>query len=78
MSSSQAPVSSPGEGGDPQAVAYDPNDPFWQDTEEDDDDMEYQPAEGGSGEDEDAEGDLSFHGILCPACSNYVWTLINR
>ncbi|KAF1913824.1 WD40-repeat-containing domain protein, partial [Ampelomyces quisqualis] len=60
MSSSQAPVSPPSEGGDPQAVAYDPTDPFWQDTEEDDDDMDYQPAEGGSEEDEDGEGDLSF------------------
>jgi WD repeat-containing protein 23 len=62
MSSSQAPVSPPSESADPQAVVYDPNDPFWQDTEEDDDDMEYQPAEGGIEEDEDAEGDLSFHG----------------
>lgn len=55
-------MSPPSESGNPQAVAYDPSDPFWQDTEEDDDDMDYQPAEGGSEEDEDAEGDLSFHG----------------
>jgi hypothetical protein len=40
---------------------YDPNDPFWRDTEDDDDDMDYQPARGGS-EDEDGEGELSFHG----------------
>jgi hypothetical protein len=64
MSSSQAPTSPPNERGDPQTVVYDPNDPFWRDTDDDDDDMDYQPAEGGSEEDEDGEGDLSFHGRL--------------
>lgn len=62
MSSSQAPTSPPTEGEDPRTIVYDPNDPFWRDTEDDDDDMDYQPAEGGSSEeDEDQEGDLSFH-----------------
>jgi WD repeat-containing protein 23 len=65
MSSSQVPTSPPSEGGDPRAIVYDPNDPFWRDTgdtEDDDDDMDYLPAEGGSEEDEDGEADLSFHG----------------
>jgi hypothetical protein len=62
MSSSHAPTSPPSEGGDPQTVVYDPRDPFWRDTEDDDDDMDYQPAVGGSEEDEDEEGDISFHG----------------
>ncbi|KAH7078425.1 WD40-repeat-containing domain protein [Paraphoma chrysanthemicola] len=61
MSSSHVPTSPPSEGGDPATIVYDPNDPFWRDTEDDDDDMEYQPAEGGSEEDEDEEGDISFH-----------------
>jgi WD repeat-containing protein 23 len=62
MSSSQVPTSPPSDSGDPSTILYDPNDPFWRDTEDDDDDMDYQPAEDGSDEDEDAEGDLSFHG----------------
>jgi WD repeat-containing protein 23 len=62
MSSSQAPTSPPNEGGEPRTIVYDPSDPFWRDTDDDDDDMDYQPAEGGSEEDEDGEGDLSFHG----------------
>lgn len=45
----------------PQPVLYDPNDPFWRDAEDDDDDMDFVPAESGStGEDE--EGDVSYHG----------------
>jgi WD repeat-containing protein 23 len=62
MSSSQVPTSPPSEGGDAPTIVYDPNDPFWRDTEDDDDDMDYVPARGGSEEDEDEEADLSFHG----------------
>jgi WD repeat-containing protein 23 len=61
MSSSQVPTSPPSDGGEPRTIVYDPTDPFWRDTEDDDDDMDYQPARGGS-EDEDGEGELSFHG----------------
>ncbi|KAH8710181.1 WD40-repeat-containing domain protein [Phaeosphaeriaceae sp. PMI808] len=61
MNSSEAPTSPPDEGGDARTIVYDPNDPFWRDTDEDDDDTDYQPAEGGSEDDEDEEGDLSFH-----------------
>jgi WD repeat-containing protein 23 len=62
MSSSQVPTSPPSEGGDPRTIVYDPNDPFWRDTEDDDDDMDYLPARGGSEEDGSEEADLSFHG----------------
>lgn len=74
MSSSHAPTSPPSEGGGPQAVVYDPNDPFWRDTEDDDDDMDFQPAVGGSEED-DEEGDISFHG-QCKRFLNYEQDLI--
>jgi WD repeat-containing protein 23 len=59
MSSSNDPTSPPSEGAEAPTIVYDPNDPFWRDTEDDDDDMDFQPAEGGS---EDEEGDISFHG----------------
>jgi WD repeat-containing protein 23 len=45
---------------DSRTVVYDPNDPFWED-DDDDMDTEYVAALGGS-EDEDDEGDISFHG----------------
>jgi WD repeat-containing protein 23 len=63
MSSSHAPTSPPSEGGEPGAIVYDPTDPFWRDTEDDDDDMDYHPAVGGSEGDEDEEGTISFHGL---------------
>ena len=62
MSSSQAPTSPPNDEEIPRTIVYDPNDPFWRDTEDDDDDMDFVPAEGGSDDMEDDEGDLSFHG----------------
>jgi WD repeat-containing protein 23 len=62
MSSSHVPTSPPGDGEDPRTIVYDPSDPFWRDTE-DDDDMDYQPALGGSEDDEDGDGDVSFHGM---------------
>ncbi|KAF1841693.1 WD40 repeat-like protein [Cucurbitaria berberidis CBS 394.84] len=61
MSSSHVPTSPPSDGEGPRTIVYDSNDPFWRDTEDDDDDMDYLPAEGGSDEDEDEEGDVSFH-----------------
>jgi WD repeat-containing protein 23 len=66
MSSSQAPTSPPSEGDDARTIVYDPNDPFWRDTEDDDDDMDYQPALTGSEDNADGDGDISFHGMkLC-------------
>lgn len=62
MSSSQDPRDTPSEQDDPQTIAYDPTDPFWQDTEDDNDDMDYLPAEEGSGEDESEGIDAHFHG----------------
>jgi WD repeat-containing protein 23 len=58
MSSSHAPTSPPDETDDARTITYDPNDPFWRDTEDDDDDMDYVPAEGGS----DDGLEISFHG----------------
>jgi WD repeat-containing protein 23 len=58
MSSSHAPTSPPDETDEARTITYDPNDPFWRDTEDDDDDMDYVPAEGGS----DDELEISFHG----------------
>jgi WD repeat-containing protein 23 len=63
MSSSHAPTSPPTDEDIPRTIIYDPNDPFWRDTEDDDDDTNYVPAEEGSDEGEDEEGELSFHGI---------------
>lgn len=63
MSSSQVPTSPPGNGEDARAIVYDPNDPFWRDIEDDDDDMDYVPARGGSDEDDDDEVEMSFHGM---------------
>ena len=62
MSSTQDPRDTPSEQDDPQTIAYDPTDPFWQDTEDDNDDMDFFPAEGGSGEDESESIDAHFHG----------------
>jgi WD repeat-containing protein 23 len=45
---------------DPRTIFYDPNDPFWQDTEDDNDDIDYVPAPGDSEEDDG----LNFHGAL--------------
>ncbi|KAL5398913.1 hypothetical protein PMIN04_009478 [Paraphaeosphaeria minitans] len=61
MSSSQDPRDTPSEQDDPRTIIYDPTDPFWQDTEDDNDDMDYFPAEGGSGEDESEDIDGQFH-----------------
>jgi WD repeat-containing protein 23 len=55
-----------GEEDDPRTIFYDPNDPFWQDTEDDHDDMEYVPAPGDSEEEEDG---LNFHGAHPKAVS---------
>jgi DDB1- and CUL4-associated factor 11 len=44
---------------DPRTVFYDPTDPFWHDTEDDNDDMDYVPAPGDSEDDEEA----NFHGM---------------
>jgi WD repeat-containing protein 23 len=66
MSSSHAPTSPPSEGDDARTITYDPNDPFWRETEteEDDDDMEYIPASGGSDGEGDDDLEISFHGTL--------------
>ncbi|KNG47495.1 WD40 repeat-like protein [Stemphylium lycopersici] len=61
MSSSQVPTSPPTEEDTARTIVYDPTDPFWRDTEDDDDDMDFLPAEEGSDEVEDGEGDTSFH-----------------
>lgn len=72
MSSSHAPTSPPSEGDDARTVTFDPSDPFWRDTETEedgDDDMEYVPASQGSDEEgEDLE--ISFHGIQYSCQSN--------
>ncbi|KAF2876907.1 WD40-repeat-containing domain protein [Massariosphaeria phaeospora] len=65
MSASQPPDIT-NETEDPRTIVYDPADPFWHDTEEDDDDMEYMPApEDGEDEedeeDEDEDEELNFH-----------------
>lgn len=67
MSSAINPTSPPSDNDEPRTIVYDPSDPFWQDTEDDDDDMDFVPAEGGSDPDEDDEGDISFHGSLTHA-----------
>ncbi|OAL56614.1 WD40 repeat-like protein [Pyrenochaeta sp. DS3sAY3a] len=61
MSSSINPTGPPSDNDQPRTIVYDPSDPFWHDTEDDDDDMDFVPAEGGSDPDEDDEGDISFH-----------------
>jgi WD repeat-containing protein 23 len=72
MSSPNAPSSPPADEEIPRTIVYDPNDPFWRDTEDDDDDMDFVPAEeGGSDEAEDEEGDLSFHGMYMSECICY-------
>jgi WD repeat-containing protein 23 len=60
MSAPHSPNNPTTEEEDPRTIVYDPNDPFWED-DNDDMDSEYVPALGGS-EDEDDEGDISFHG----------------
>jgi len=63
MSSPGSPPRDPREVDDPRTVIYDPNDLFWQDTEDDNDDMDYFPAEGDTenGEEEEEE-ETDFHG----------------
>ncbi|KAF1354502.1 WD40 repeat-like protein [Lizonia empirigonia] len=63
MSSSHAPTSPPSEGDDARTVTHDPSDPFWRETEteEDDDDMEYMPASQGSDEEGDDDVEINFH-----------------
>lgn len=73
MSASHVPTSPLSEGNDPRTIVYDPNDPFWRDTEDDDDDMDYQPALGGSEDDEDGDGDISFHGTYDQAVRSTVY-----
>jgi WD repeat-containing protein 23 len=63
MTSSHAPTSPPTEEDPARTIAYDPSDPFWRDTEDDDDDMDFVPAEEGTDDNEEGEADLSFHGI---------------
>jgi WD repeat-containing protein 23 len=63
MSSSHDPTSPPTDGDTARTIVYDPSDPFWRDTEDDDDDMDFVPAEEGTDDNEEGEGDLSFHGI---------------
>ncbi|KAF2643397.1 WD40 repeat-like protein [Massarina eburnea CBS 473.64] len=60
MSSSRSPQDILSEEDDPRTVVYDPTDPFWDDTEDDNDDMDYVPAPGDS-EDEGHSADASFH-----------------
>jgi WD repeat-containing protein 23 len=63
MSSSHPPTSPPSEETNTRAVVYDPGDPFWRDTEDDDDDMDFELAEEGSDETADEGESLSFHGM---------------
>ena len=65
MSSSYVPTSPPSDFDNARTIVYDPNDPFWRDTEDDDDDMDFVPAEDNN-DGEDEEGDTSFHGIFSP------------
>lgn len=60
MSAPHSPTNPAAEEEDSRTIVYDPNDPFWGD-DDDDMDSEYVPALGGS-ENEDDEGDISFHG----------------
>ena len=67
MSPPHSPNNPTNEEGDPATIDHSLTDPFWHDTEGDDDDMdsEYVPALNGSeGEDEDEEGNLSYHGTF--------------
>ncbi|KAF1966949.1 WD40 repeat-like protein [Bimuria novae-zelandiae CBS 107.79] len=62
MSSSRSPQDVPSEGDDPRTAAYEPTDPFWQDAEDDNDDMDYFPAPSGDSHDEeDGDADIQFH-----------------
>ncbi|KAL6712471.1 hypothetical protein ACN47E_000348 [Coniothyrium glycines] len=61
MSTSRDPTDPPYDDELPRTIVYDPNDPFWRDTEDDDDDMDYVPARDRSETDDDDEGDISFH-----------------
>jgi hypothetical protein len=65
MSSSHAPTSPPTEEDTARTIVYDPSDPFWRDTEDDDDDMDFVPARESTDDNEEGEGDLSFHGTYC-------------
>lgn len=60
MSASRSPQDVPSSEDDSPSIAYDPNDPFWRDT--DDDDIDYVPALGGSEDEEGESADLTFHG----------------
>lgn len=51
----------PSEEDDPRTIVYDPNDPFWHDSD-DNDDMDYVPAPGDSDDGEDEDDELNFHG----------------
>lgn len=64
MASSNDPTSPPNEDELPRTIIYDPNDPFWRDTEDDDDDMDFVPAEEGSEDDEGDDLEISFHGMI--------------
>jgi hypothetical protein len=67
MSFPNAPTSPLADEEIPRTIVYDPDDPFWRDTEDDDDDMDFVPAEeGGSDGAEYEEGDLAFHGMYMP------------
>ena len=61
MSGSQQPFVPVSDDDEPSTVVYDPTDQFWQDTDNDDDDMDYVPAIGDS-QDEEDDTDLFFHG----------------
>lgn len=55
MSEPHSPRDAINEEREPETIVYDPTDPFWNDEEADDDDMEYHP-------DEDDDEDINFHG----------------
>lgn len=71
MSSSQDPRETPSEADDPRTIVYDPTDPFWQDTEDDHDDMDFFPAETGSEEDESDDFETHFHGTIWTGYEQY-------
>jgi hypothetical protein len=64
MTAPHTPYIPLGEDDNQRTNIYDPTDPFWQDIEEDDDDMDYHPAPGDSQDEEDDNGELSFHGMF--------------
>lgn len=63
MSSSRAPQDVPSEGESPPNIIYDPTDPFWQDTEDDNDDMDFFPAVSDSQEEDEGDTHMLFHGM---------------